>query len=88
MTQNSDPYENAVAERINGILKQEFNIDKFNQKLPIMKLLVKNAIDIYNQKRPHYSNYMLTPNQMHNQDKIKMRTYKTKNTCKNNITSV
>lgn len=28
MTQNSDPYENAVAERINGILKQEFMIDK------------------------------------------------------------
>jgi hypothetical protein len=27
MTQNSDPYENAVAERINGILKQEFMID-------------------------------------------------------------
>ena len=29
MTQNSDPYENAVAERINGILKQEFMIDKY-----------------------------------------------------------
>jgi hypothetical protein len=27
MTQNSDPYENAVAERINGILKQELMID-------------------------------------------------------------
>ena len=78
MTQNSDPYENAVAERINGILKQEFDVDKFNKSLPIMKLLVKNAIEIYNQKRPHHSNYMLTPNQMHNQDKIKMRTYKTK----------
>ncbi|MFD2910244.1 IS3 family transposase, partial [Flavobacterium ardleyense] len=82
MTQNSDPYENAVAERINGILKQEFNIDKFNTKLEIMKLLVKNAIEIYNQKRPHYSNYMLTPNQMHQQNEIKMRTYKTKNSCK------
>ena len=62
MTQNSDPYENAVAERINGILKQEFSIHKFNATLPIMKLLVKNAIEIYNQNRPHYSNYMLTPN--------------------------
>ena len=37
MTQNSDPYENAVAERINGILKQEFDIDKYHQDLPIMK---------------------------------------------------
>ena len=80
MTQNSDPYENAVAERINGILKQEFDIDKFNKKLPVMKLLVKNTIEIYNQKRPHYSNYMLTPNQMHRQNEIIMRTYKRKNT--------
>jgi hypothetical protein len=32
MTQNSDPYEN-VAERINGILKQEFMIDKYNLDL-------------------------------------------------------
>ena len=62
MTQNSDPYENAVAERINGILKQEFNINKFNIELTIMKVLVKNAIDIYNDKRPHFSNNLLTPN--------------------------
>lgn len=88
MTQNSDPYENAVAERINGILKQEFNIDKFNQELSVMKALVKNAIDIYNNKRPHYSNYMLTPNQMHQQNKIEIRTYKRKNTCKKLITGV
>ena len=88
MTQNSDPYENAVAERINGILKQEFGIDKFNQELPIMKALVKNAVEIYNNKRPHYSNYMLTPNQMHQQNKIAMRTYKRKNTCKNVFASV
>lgn len=88
MTQNSDPYENAVAERINGILKQEFDIDKFNKSLPIMKLLVKNAIEIYNQKRPHYSNHMLTPNQMHQQNKIKFRTYKRKNTCQKDPASV
>jgi transposase InsO family protein len=88
MTQNSDPYENAVAERINGILKQEFSIDKFNKELPIMKALVKNAIDIYNNIRPHYSNYMLTPNQMHQQNEIKMKTYKRKNTCKNVFASV
>jgi hypothetical protein len=41
MTQNSDPYENAVAERINGI-KQEFMIDKYNLDLKIMKQIVKN----------------------------------------------
>ncbi|HUH51021.1 MAG TPA: integrase core domain-containing protein, partial [Flavobacterium sp.] len=88
MTQNSDPYENAVAERINGILKQEFDIDKYHQDLPIMKQIVKEAIEIYNNKRPHYSNFMLTPNQMHQQNKIAMRTYKRKNTCKNVFASV
>ena len=41
MTQNSDPYENAVAERINGILKQEFSIDKYNKELPIIKQIIK-----------------------------------------------
>lgn len=76
MTQNSDPYENAVAERINGILKQEFMVDKQQQDLNIIKTLVKQSVDTYNHKRPHLSNYLLTPNQMHQQNKIKFKTYK------------
>ncbi|WPO76905.1 MULTISPECIES: IS3 family transposase [Flavobacterium] len=88
MTQNSDPYENAVAERINGILKQEFNIDKFNQQLAVMKILIKDAIEVYNNERPHYSNYMLTPNQMHKQNIVEMRTYKTKTPAKKVLTGV
>jgi len=88
MTQNSDPYENAVAERINGILKQEFMIDKYNQDLDVMKCIVKEAINTYNEQRPHYSNYMLTPDQMHVQNQIKMRTYKTKNSSKLLLTTV
>jgi len=83
MTQNSDPYENAVAERINGILKQEFYIDKYNQDLPVMKQIIKQTVAIYNDKRPHLSNHMLTPNQMHMQSELKMKTYKTKNSTKN-----
>ena len=83
MTQNSDPYENAVAERINGILKQEFSIDKYNKDLPIMKQIIKETVAIYNEKRPHLSNHMLTPNQMHQQSKLKMKTYKIKNSTKN-----
>jgi transposase InsO family protein len=75
MTQNSDPID-AVAERINGILKQEFMIDKYNLDLKIMKQIVKESVNIYNELRPHYSNYMLTPNKMHLQSQIKMRTYK------------
>jgi len=88
MTNNGDPYENAVAERINGILKQEFMIDTYHQDTAIMKTIVKEAIEIYNNQRPHYSNYMLTPEQMHAQSEIQMRTYKTKNSSKCNLATV
>ena len=83
MTQNSDPYENAVAERINGILKQEFDIDKYDVETKLRKKIVDESIGIYNDLRPHFSNHYLTPNQMHNQSKIKMKTYKNKNQSKN-----
>ena len=79
MTEKYDPYENAVAERINGILKQEFNIAKHQVNLRIKKQIIRESIQIYNQERPHLSNHMLTPNQMHKQSKIEMKTYKSKN---------
>jgi transposase InsO family protein len=78
MTEKYDPYENAVAERINGILKQEFNIAKYEVNLNIKKQIIRESIEIYNQERPHLSNHMLTPNQMHKQNKIEMKTYKSK----------
>ena len=83
MTQYSDPYENAVAERINGILKQEFNIDKFDVETKIKRKIVEESIEIYNELRPHFSNHYLTPNQMHKQEKLKIKTYKNKNQSKN-----
>ena len=88
MTQNSDPYENAVAERINGILKQEFNIDKFDVETKIKRKIVEESIEIYNELRPHFSNHYLTPNQMHKQEKLKIKTYKNKNQSKNVIALV
>jgi hypothetical protein len=51
-------------------------IDKYNQDLDTTKRFVKVALILI--MRPHYSNYILTPNQMHLQKQIKMRTYKTK----------
>jgi len=76
MTEKYDPYENAIAERINGILKQEFAIDKYDTSMQIKTKLVQNAIRIYNQIRPHLSNSMLTPDQMHQQNKLKRKSYK------------
>jgi len=78
MTEKYDPYENAIAERINGILKQEFSINRLTKNYEIKSKLVKQAIDTYNKIRPHLSNNMLTPMQMHAQRKLKMKTYKTK----------
>lgn len=54
-TQNSSPYENAVAERINGILKQEFGLGKTIPNLKTAQKMVKQAIEIYNKQRRHYS---------------------------------
>ena len=76
MTECYDPYANAVAERVNGILKQEFMIEKFGDNLQDKTQLVKDAINKYNNLRPHYSCHYLTPQQMHNQKKLKIRTYK------------
>jgi len=65
MTQNGDPYENALAERVNGILKDEFNLDRtFKNKTQAIKT-VHQSIYIYNMHRPHWSINLKTPNVMH-----------------------
>lgn len=65
MTENSDPYENALAERMNGILKTEFFLDiKFPSK-ELAEKAVKEVIEIYNTKRPHCSLKMKTPEEIH-----------------------
>jgi transposase InsO family protein len=88
MTESYDPYANAVAERINGILKQEFIEVVKADKLEIMKLLVQDSITIYNQRRPHLSCQMHTPEQMHRQCSIKIKTYKKQNLGEASFTKV
>ena len=55
MTDGYGCYQNALAERINGILKEEF--------------LFGQAVPLYNQERPHLALNYLTPNQVHQQVK-------------------
>jgi transposase InsO family protein len=88
MTEKYDPYENAIAERVNGILKQEFDIAKNITCLRLKKKLIKNAIDIYNNQRPHLSNQMLTPAKMHEQNKLKRKQYKSKKLSNDIITQL
>jgi len=72
------PYDNAVAERINGILKDEFEFGGIFDNLEQAKELMEKVVKIYNNKRPHWSNSLLTPNQMHQQRKLKIKTWRKK----------
>jgi putative transposase len=65
MTQNGDPYENALAERVNGILKMEFNLYGSQHGFEQSCLMVKESITTYNSLRPHSSCDYLTPEQAH-----------------------
>lgn len=64
MTDGYDCYQNALAERINGILKQEFLIETCNNATELEKL-ISQSIKTYNKKRPHLSLNMKTPNFIH-----------------------
>jgi len=64
MTDGYDCYQNALAERMNGILKQEFLFCRCNNANELSKL-IKQSIQIYNHKRPHGALKMKTPNCIH-----------------------
>jgi putative transposase len=83
MTETYDPYTNAVAERINWRLKQEFIGENRNIELKIMKELVRDSVGFYNNIGLHYSCYMNTPKYMHQQNEIKnVQKPQKKNTSK------
>jgi putative transposase len=68
MTTKHDPYENAVAERVNGILKGEYIVDGRLPNERQAQKEVAHAIWLYNNKRPHYSCGFLTPDQAHKRE--------------------
>ena len=69
MTEHSDPYENALAERMNRTIKEEFCLDHVIPTQRLVKDAVKQAIELYNNYRPHLSLSYQTPNQRHQQYK-------------------
>jgi len=64
MTENGDPLENALAERVNGILKEEL-LEQIYPDFKTAQPAVAKAIFIYNELRPHSSCNMLTPQIAH-----------------------
>jgi len=65
MTEENHCYENALAERVNGILKDEFYLDQTFMNTAHAKRATKNAIKLYNNKRLHLSLDYKTPNYVH-----------------------
>lgn len=65
MTESGDPLENAIAERVNGILKTEWLNQMEFASLEDARGKVEQVIRLYNTKRPHASIDMLTPEQAH-----------------------
>ena len=65
MTEDYKPTDNAIAERVNGIIKQEwlYRMDR-PENLKDARKLLNSIINFYNNKRPHMSNNMKTPAEM------------------------
>ena len=80
MTEDGSPYDNAIAERVNGILKDEYGLDKEFTDLSQLQTRVKQSIECYNNRRPHESNHLLTPNEMHKQHKLRPKAWHKKST--------
>lgn len=75
MTENGDPLENAIAERVNGIIKEEYLETYAIENIKEAKGLLKAVVDLYNNERPHMSIGNLTPNHIH-QSTSKIKTEK------------
>ena len=65
MTEENHCYENAMAERVNGILKDEFYLDQTFDNVAHAKRATKNAINLYNEIRLHLSLDYKTPNMVY-----------------------
>lgn len=65
MTESYDPYQNALAERVNGILKDEFNLEQGFKEHQQAVQVIKESIQIYNTERPHFGCNLNTPEFVH-----------------------
>jgi transposase InsO family protein len=65
MTENGDPYENALAERMNRTIKEEFCLDNGVPSFEIAQQCIREAVDLYNSLRPHLALGGATPTSVH-----------------------
>ena len=76
MTENGDPYENALAERVNGIIKGEFNLYSTTMSFELTYDRIVKSIAAYNETRPHGSCDYMTPGKAHEQAAILNKRWK------------
>jgi putative transposase len=76
MTENGDPYENPLAERMNNTLKNEFNLHSTSLNYEQTYELIKRRVHAYNSIRPHDSCDYLTPAQAHLQTSVLKKRWK------------
>jgi putative transposase len=76
MTENGDPLENAIAERLNGILKDEYLTDSPVKSILEARPVLANAVYLYNEDRPHMSIGNHYPSHVHQQSLETVRLWK------------
>ena len=79
MTEKYDPYENAIAERINRTLKYEYGLNLKLKNTAIAKKIAKESISIYNNLRTHFSLDLKKPEEVHQKPDVKYKSYRKKN---------
>jgi transposase InsO family protein len=78
MTSKYDPYENAVAERVNGILKTEYEIGGGFINAKDARREINHAIWLYNTDRPHLSCKGMVPVEAHRKENYKLKKWPSK----------
>lgn len=79
MTEQYDPYENAVAERINRTLKYEYGLKQTVKNTRIAQQMTKQAVYIYNNLKTHFSLDLRKPCEVHLNPNIKYKSYRKNN---------
>ncbi|WP_302850278.1 IS3 family transposase [Polaribacter sp. AHE13PA] len=79
MTEKYNPYENAIAERINRTLKYEYGLKQILKNTDIAQEITKQAVYIYNNLRTHFSLGLRKPAEVHLNPNIKCKLKMYKN---------
>ncbi|WP_244266772.1 IS3 family transposase [Winogradskyella sediminis] len=79
MTEQYDPYENPVAERINRTLKYEYGLKQTIKNTDLAQKMTEQAVYIYNNLRTHFSLDIRKPAEVHLNPNIKYKSYRKNN---------